>query len=73
MTETAQIFCDVLNNNFPNGYIFANKADIGGKTGETWVISNATASTSIYNPTPAKLPKTGFSEHLFVGRNKRNW
>jgi uncharacterized repeat protein (TIGR01451 family) len=45
--------------NLPNGYLFANKADVGGKYGSEWVIGNSTWSTSVYAP-PIKLPRTGY-------------
>jgi len=44
-----------------NGSVFVNKADIGGKDGEEWVITNTTWSTKVYNPNSAAiLPKTGY-------------
>jgi len=49
----------VVSNNLMNGYQFANRADIGGKYGSEWVISNSTWRTIIYAP-PVKLPRTGF-------------
>jgi len=58
--ENPQVYVDVLNKNLPNGYKFANKADIGGKDQSgSWVIGNSTCVTVIFNPTPQKLPKTG--------------
>jgi hypothetical protein len=52
-----QIFVKVQPN-LPNGYQFANKADIGGKYGSEWVVSNSTAVTSVYST--GKLPRTGY-------------
>jgi len=53
-----QVFVTV-NKNLPNGYQFANKADVGGKYGGEWVIGNSTWLTTIYAP-PTKLPRTGY-------------
>ena len=57
--EQPQVFVTVLKN-LPNGYQFSNKADIGGKTGQEWVIGNSTWLTTIYRSTNDKLPKTGY-------------
>ena len=57
--EEPKIYGRVLNKTFPNGYIFSNKADIGGMYQGEWVIGGSTAPTTIYSPTPTKLPKTG--------------
>ena len=58
-TVTApQVFVTV-EKNLPNGYQFANKADIGGKYGDEWVISNSTSVTEIYAQ-PSKMPRTGY-------------
>jgi uncharacterized surface anchored protein len=53
-----QVFVKVLAN-LPNGYQFANKADVGGKYGREWVVGNSTAVTTIYAK-PEKLPRTGY-------------
>jgi hypothetical protein len=53
-----QIFVKVLPN-LPNGYQFANKADVGGKFGREWIVGNSTAVTTIYAK-PEKLPRTGY-------------
>ena len=53
-----QVFVTV-NQNLPNGYEFANKADIGGKYSNEWVIGNSTWITSIYAQ-PIRMPKTGY-------------
>ena len=59
MVDKAQVYMNVLQKTFPNGYVFANRCDVGGTYQGEWVISNATAKTAIYTPTPAVLPKTG--------------
>jgi uncharacterized repeat protein (TIGR01451 family) len=61
MVETPQIYVKVQNG-LPNGYQFANKADIGGKYGREWVIGASTWLSEAYNPnTPGgKLPRTGY-------------
>ena len=60
--ETPQIFVKVLPN-LPNGYQFANKADVGGKdyNGE-WICNNSTVLTTIFSTQQPsqKLPKTGW-------------
>ena len=56
--EKPQIYVSVLTN-LPNGYQFANKADVGGKYGGEWVIGNTTWVTNIYAK-PVKLPRTGY-------------
>ena len=53
-----QVFVTV-NGNLPNGYEFANKADVGGKYSGEWVIGNSTWITKIYAQ-PSKLPRTGY-------------
>jgi uncharacterized repeat protein (TIGR01451 family) len=52
-----QIYAKVLT--LPNGYQFANKADVGGKYGAEWIIGNTTWRTTVYNPN-TKLPRTGY-------------
>ena len=56
--EQPQVYVDVLKT-LPNGYVFANKADIGGKYQGEWVIGNTTWATTVYAK-PVKLPKTGY-------------
>ena len=56
--EQPQVYMTVLKN-LPNGYQFANKADIGGKYQNEWVIGNSTWLTTIY-AISGKLPKTGY-------------
>lgn len=58
--QEAKVYLTVKNSNLPNGYVFANKADVGGKYGEEWATSNATWTTTVYNPAAVKLPKTGW-------------
>jgi hypothetical protein len=53
-----QIFVTV-NKDLPNGYEFANKADVGGKYGSEWVVGNTTWVTTVFTPT-TKLPRTGY-------------
>ncbi len=57
--EQPQVYAAVLKN-LPGGYEFANKADIGGKHGNEWVIGNSTWLTTIYRATANRLPKTGY-------------
>ena len=56
--EQPQVYMTVLKN-LPNGYQFANKADIGGKYQNEWIIGNSTWLTTIY-AIGGKLPKTGY-------------
>jgi uncharacterized repeat protein (TIGR01451 family) len=56
--EKPQIYVKVQMN-LPNGYQFANKADVAGKYGSEWVAGNAKTVTEIYAQ-PVKLPRTGF-------------
>jgi hypothetical protein len=60
MVDSGAVFLNVLNNNFPNGYEFANKADVGGRYDGEWAIGNSTWTTRVYNPGGGKLPKTGW-------------
>jgi uncharacterized repeat protein (TIGR01451 family) len=53
-----QIYVTV-NKGLPNGYEFANKADVAGKHGSEWISGNSVWVTSIYAP-PVKLPRTGY-------------
>ena len=53
-----QVFV-TLNKGLTNGYQFANKADVGGKYYEEWIIGNSTWVTTVYAP-PVKLPRTGY-------------
>ncbi|MCL1934812.1 MAG: SpaA isopeptide-forming pilin-related protein, partial [Defluviitaleaceae bacterium] len=47
--------------NLPNGMIFTNRVDIGGRNGTEWVIGNNTHSTTIFRPrTPGRIPQSGF-------------
>jgi uncharacterized surface anchored protein len=56
--EQPQIFVRTLTT-LANGYQFTNKADVGGKHGNEWVVGNATTVTTIYRK-PEPLPRTGF-------------
>ena len=53
-----QVYMTVLKN-LPNGYEFANKVDVGGKSGSEWVIGGSTWVSKIYAP-GGKLPRTGY-------------
>ena len=57
--EQPQIFVNVLKT-LPNGYQFSNKADVGGKYGNEWIVGNSTTLTSIYRGVGERLPKTGY-------------
>lgn len=57
--EAPQVYVNVLKT-LPNAYQFANKVDAGGKYQGEWVITNSTWLTTISNPNPEKLPKTGW-------------
>lgn len=57
--EQPKIYVQVLSN-LPNGYVFANRADIGGKYGQEWIIGNTTWQTIIYTGKPGTLPRTGY-------------
>jgi len=56
--EQPQIFVKVLTT-LPNGYEFANKADVGGKYGREWVVGNTTWLTKVYKKSEP-LPRTGY-------------
>ena len=58
--EAPQVFFRALQN-LPNGMYFANRVDVGGRTGDEWVISNSTAGTRVFNPqrTPNRIPQSG--------------
>ena len=58
IVEQPQVYVKV-NQNLPNGYRFANKADTGGKYGREWVVANTTWTTTIYTK-PQPLPRTGY-------------
>ena len=59
MVDTPQIYVRVVNG-LPNGYMFTNKADIGGKHVREWVIGNSVWSTEVYAPKKGLLPRTGY-------------
>jgi hypothetical protein len=56
--EQPQIYTKVLPN-LPNGFEFANKADISGKYGKEWVSGASTWLCKIYAQ-GGKLPRTGY-------------
>ena len=56
--EQPRIFVKTLMS-LPNQYQFANKADVGGKYGNEWVVGNSTWLTTICKK-PEKLPRTGY-------------
>jgi len=62
--EAPKVIGQVLNTNqanLPNGMIFANRVDVGGRTGGEWVIGNSTWTTTIFRPTtPGRIPQSGF-------------
>jgi len=43
-----------------NGYEFANRVDIGGRTGSEWVIGNNVWITRVWRPTNGEHPRTGW-------------
>jgi len=53
-----KVYVDVLPS-LGNAYQFVNKADVGGKYNNEWIITNTTWTTKVYNP-GWKLPKTGY-------------
>jgi len=61
--ERPQIFVDVLSEAqafLPNGMMFANKVDVGGRVPGTqeWIISNSTTASTIFNN--RRLPRSGW-------------
>ena len=56
--EQPQIFVNVLSN-LPNRYQFSNKADVGGKSGNEWIIGADFWLVTTYRSTNDRLPKTG--------------
>lgn len=54
------VFTCTVNADLPNGYIFTNCADVGGKRLDEWVIEKDCFTTIIYATPKGKLPKTGF-------------
>ena len=43
-----------------NGYEFANRIDIGGRSGSEWVIGNNVWVTRVWRPTQGQHPRTGW-------------
>lgn len=60
MVESAKVYGMMLNNGLPNGTQFANRVDVGGTTGNEWVVGNSTWVTTIFRYTNSTLPKTGW-------------
>ena len=63
--EQPRVFFDVLptsHTQLPNDMIFVNRVDIGGRTGEEWIISNDTWRTTIFRPSTGsgRIPQSGF-------------
>jgi len=65
--ERPRIYVDVLPQGhtfLPDGMMFANKVDVGGRIPgtEEWVISNDTTATTIFNPNrpPERFPQSGW-------------
>lgn len=61
--ERPRIFVDVLPEShslLPNGMMFANKVDVGGRVpgSDEWVIGNSTTATTIFNP--RRMPQSGW-------------
>jgi hypothetical protein len=56
--EEPSVYFDVLNG-LPNGYQFANRADVGGMHNGEWVISSSSVLTTIYAK-GQKMPVTGY-------------
>jgi len=61
--ERPRVFVDVISEKhtfLPNGTMFANKVDVGGRVVGTseWIIGNSTTATTIFNP--RKIPQSGF-------------
>ena len=65
--ERPRVYVDVLPAHMahlPNGMMFANRVDVGGRIiGTTeWVIGNSTTATTIFNPNPPprRIPQSGW-------------
>jgi uncharacterized surface anchored protein len=61
--EKPKVYVDVLWESYailPNGMMFANKADIGGRVAgsEEWVVGNSTTATTIFST--RKMPQSGY-------------
>jgi uncharacterized repeat protein (TIGR01451 family) len=59
LVETPMLYATVKQG-VPSGFQFANKADIGGKYGNEWIISNSTTVGTVFGPQPGLLPRTGY-------------
>ena len=66
MLEMAKVFVDVIPRtmgHLPNGMMFVNKVDVGGKIpgSNEWILNNATSGSTVYNPNiPRKIPQSGW-------------
>jgi len=49
----------ILNQNFPNGFEFANRVEVGGRTGGEWIITGDTVVTRIRTQNRTTIPRTG--------------
>ena len=63
--EQPRLYVDVLNASqafLPNGMMFANRADVGGRVpgSQEWIISNATWSSTVFNPVRQRIPQSGW-------------
>jgi hypothetical protein len=43
-----------------NGYEFVNRVDVGGRTGNEWVVGNNVWVTQVFRPTHGQHPRTGW-------------
>jgi len=43
-----------------NGYLFVNRVDVGGRTGDEWVVGNSVWQTRVFAPVYGQLPRTGW-------------
>jgi hypothetical protein len=58
--DAPYIYCSVLSD-LPHEYRFANKTDVGGLSGNRWIMANDRWVTVVYNNTsPPRLPRTGY-------------
>jgi hypothetical protein len=58
--DAPYIYCSVLSG-LPHEYRFANKTDVGGLSGNRWIMANDRWVTIVYgNAPPPKLPRTGY-------------
>ena len=60
--EAPRVFFNSLHTShalLPNGMMFVNRVDVGGRNGDEWVISNDTWATTIFAPN-RRIPQSGF-------------